>query len=97
MAKARRTTKAGVRMKSLEVLIDGISVGVFVPPLGATFAFSLCNGPQEDSIVARVSCGSSSQKWCLPAVRFGQRISFRMIESPVNDGPQPQIIQPEIV
>ncbi|MFA7335494.1 MAG: hypothetical protein WC028_01815 [Candidatus Obscuribacterales bacterium] len=83
-------------MKALEVLIDGISVGVFVPSLGDTFAFSLCNGPQEDSIVARVVSGSPSE-WCLPTVRYGQRISFRMIDSPAHDGPQPQIIQPEIV
>ncbi len=85
-------------MKALEVLIDGISVGVFVPPSGTAFVASLCNGPQE-SIVARVSCTGSSElsKWCIPTIRGGQRISFRMIDSPVNDGPQPQIIQPEIV
>lgn len=93
MARLGRKTKTGVRMNALEVLIDGISVGVFVPPSGDTFAVSLCNGPQEDSIVARVVSGSPSE-WCLPAVRYGQRISFRMIDSPAHDGPDFQIVRP---
>jgi hypothetical protein len=83
-------------MKALEVLIDGISIGVFVPPSGAAFVASLHEGPQE-SIVARVSCTGSSELWCLPTVRGAQRISFRMIDSPISDGPEPQIIQSKIV
>jgi hypothetical protein len=84
-------------MKALEVLIDGVSIGVFVPSSDATFAAALYNGPEE-SMVARVSCrGSSelSEGW-LPTVRSGQRISFRMIDSPIKGGPEPQIIPPNI-
>ena len=84
-------------MKALEVLIDGISSGVFVPPLGAVFAASLCYGSDDKSMVASVSCTGSSTKWCLPTVRGGQRISFRMIDTPAHDGPEPQIIRPNIV
>jgi hypothetical protein len=87
-------TAARVTMKALEVLIDGISIGVFVPPLGAGFVAGLTNGAEE-TIEAEVSCTGSkrSLSWHLPAIRNGQRISFKMVESPVSGGTEPQIIR----
>jgi hypothetical protein len=76
-------------MKALEVSIDGVIVGVFVPPADKPFVGALRNGPQH-SIVANIS------EWNLPEVCEGQRISFRMIKSPVPAGTEAQIIRGNI-
>lgn len=41
---------------ALEVLIDGISIGVLVPPSGRVFAASVCNGDgPHEALMARVT------------------------------------------
>lgn len=75
-------------MKALEISIDGVIVGIFVPPAyGGHVHVALRNGPQN-SILANF------HDLDLPEVREGQRISFRMIESPVDADAEPQIIRP---
>lgn len=70
----------------VEVSIDGLIVGVFVPATAeGYFAAALRSGPQC-SILANVS------NWDLPEIREGQRVAFRMIESPVDATTEAQII-----
>ena len=74
-------------MKALEVSIDGVIVGVFVPAAAKPyFGAALRNGPHY-SIVANVS------DWDLPEVCEGQLISFRLIEAPVDARTEAQIIR----
>lgn len=75
-------------MKALEISIDGVFLGIFVPPAhDVVIDVVLRNGPQN-------SIFANFHDLDLPEVREGQRISFRMIESPVDADAEPQIIRP---
>lgn len=75
-------------MKAIEISIDGVLLGIFVPPAyGGHIVVDLRNGPQN-------SIFANFHDLDLPEVREGQRISFRMIESPVDAADEPQIIRP---
>ena len=76
-------------MKAIEISIDGALLGIFVPPAyGGFIHVALRNGPQN-------SIFANFHDLDLPEVREGQRISFRMIESPVDAADESQIIRPE--
>src|SRR6185369_15791754 len=82
-------------MKALKVLIDGEPVGVYVPPVGATFTAMVGNIPRK-YMRAHIMTGTDAEswQWQLSDVKPGQVISFRMIEAPLGSGIPPQFVQP---
>lgn len=75
-------------MNAVEISIDGVIVGIFVPPAyDKVIDIVLRNGPQN-------SIFANFHDLELPVLREGQRISFRMIESPVDAAAEVQIIRP---
>src|SRR6185295_18141752 len=81
-------------MKALEVLIDGESIGVYVPPAGASFTAMVGNIPRK-YMRAHIMTGNDEEnwQWQLPNIRPGQIISFRMIEAPTGSGIPPQFVR----
>jgi hypothetical protein len=81
-------------MKALEVSIDGVLIGVYVPPGGACFTAAVGN-IQHEYMRAHITTGTDEEhwQWQLPDIQAGQTISFRMIEAPGGSGVPPQFVQ----
>lgn len=79
---------------ALEVTVDGLTVGVYVPPPGGTFAAMLGNVPRTH-MRANVTSGNDVEVWSwqLPDIQPGQSISFRLVV-PQGLGVPPQSVQP---
>jgi len=82
-------------MNALEVLINRKRVGVYVPPVGCTFAAMLGNIPRT-YMRAHIMTGNDVEnwQWQLPDIQPGQLISFRLVEAPVGSGVPPQFVRP---
>lgn len=81
-------------MNALEVLIDGQSIGVYVPPEGASFAAMVGNIPcKYMRAQVMTSTDQESWQWQLPDIQPGQVISFRLIEALPGSGVLPQFVE----
>ncbi|MGD0527713.1 MAG: hypothetical protein ABSE49_21450 [Polyangiaceae bacterium] len=81
-------------MNALEVSIDGIIVGVYVPPEGGTFAAMVGNIPRH-YMRSQITTGNDTESWSwqLPDIQAGQTITFRLVEAPVGSGVPPQFVR----
>ena len=81
-------------MKALEVSIDGVLIGVYVPPGGACFTAAVGN-IQHEYMRAHITTGTDEEhwQWQLPDIKPGQLISFRQVKAPVGSGVPPQFIR----
>jgi hypothetical protein len=82
------------KIKALEVSIDGVVYGVYVPAAGHPFSAVVGNIPRK-YMRAQVLGGSDTEswQWQLPDIQEGQAITFRMIEAEEEDGVPPQFVR----
>ena len=82
-------------MESLEVLIDGKSIGIYTPPDGASFTAMVSSVPKTH-MRAQILSGNDQAhwQWQLPDIEPGQTISFRLVEALPGSGVPPRIVEP---
>ena len=80
--------------KALEVLIDGIHFGFYVPPEGQTFGAMVGNIPIS-YMRAHIVSGSETEswQWQLPDIQEGQSLTFRLVDVDASQGTPPGRIE----
>ncbi|HWC96749.1 MAG TPA: hypothetical protein VG456_08370 [Candidatus Sulfopaludibacter sp.] len=80
-------------MKALEVLVDGVAIGIYVPPSGTPFFASVANVPHT-YMRGQVQAADDNEEWQwqLPDISEGQTISFRMVDAQPGSGVPPHRI-----
>lgn len=82
-------------MNAIEVLIDGETIGVYVPPEGSSISAMLANIPRTYARIQLFTSNDSEDwRWQLPDIKPGQTIAFRFVAASPGSGVPPNSIKP---